>query len=87
MNSINNQERALILCELIDYLSEWDWTDNFEMTQLEGEAVLYILQRWKKQRMYQQIRYEANRDTYQRRYKKDREALRKKRLKKLHDKL
>ena len=41
---MNNQERSQIYDNLIEDLSNWDWTDNFEMDQLEGEAIKYLLE-------------------------------------------
>ena len=91
MEKINNQERAQIFDDLLEELSGWDWTDNFEMDQLEGEAILYLLERWKVRRTYLKNRYDANKQHYiddnTRRYHKNKEELRRKRLEKLHGKL
>ena len=90
MEKINNQERALIFDRLLDDLANWDWEDSFEMDQLEGEAVLYLLERWKVRRDYFKKRYAENSEEYiagaKRRYHKNHEELRRKRLEKMYDK-
>lgn len=87
---MNNQERSQIYDNLIEDLSNWDWTDNFEMDQLEGEAILYLLERWQVRRNYFKKRYAENSEAYiagaKRRYHKNHEELKRKRLEKMYGK-
>ena len=91
MSKMNNQERAMIFDDLLEDLSRWDWTDNFDMSQLEGEAVLYLLERWKVRRDYFKQRYKEHSEEYKigakKRYRKNQDEIKRRRREKLHDKL
>ena len=69
----------MIYEDLLETLKDWDWTDPFELEQIEGEVIAYLIEKWLARKEYQKKRYEANREAMvadsKRRYYKNKEAL------------
>ena len=83
---MNKSERSEIFDDLMEALESWDWTDSFELSENEGEAIRWLLERRNVKRAYEKQKYLENQDdrkkrSYQR-YWKNKEALIKKSMEK-----
>lgn len=61
---MDNRKRAKLLSGVLEDLKQWDWTDNFEISQEEGEAILQVLEKWDSRRKYFKKRYETHREEW-----------------------
>ena len=61
---MDNLKKSKLLQGVMEDLQSWDWTDNFDISQEEGEALLLVLERWDERRKYFKNRYNNNREKW-----------------------